>query len=1292
MEEWDILRSPSQDLSNPEVVEELIRRIRNQEFDAIFMSPPCNTWSRAPHSNPWGPCPVRNRQWPRGFPWAEGKFKDYAHLGNVLVDVCFTICKVICDDPRCAAVKIIWEHPEDLGAAVDSKGRTVFPASIWQLPETEFLLSQPNWVTVAFFQCRFQVNRLKPTRLLSNIAGIADLGLVGPPQFDSAGWYVGPLPSTCSHGGHPSLIKKRQADDFHTTGTGVYPPLMDDALAAAIFSACHPTHSVEGAIMGGVTEEEENPGNSGTPGPGSTGEESPGKTGTVTPGNTGQEDPGDTGNRSSLEDFEDGKGHHNGVQERPGRMKACYKGRTRPFHDGLGLCSMGRWMSEARDGPTGDLAKHLKGIFWEEMERWLEARGKAFELKLIAQVLCGKLEEQPFEDLPDRIRRRWIQDLNAAGIPAARKDGDRKSIIGLRLLRALAIAVEDPDCEYLEEMAFQGVRLGTGGEVPRVPQVFEVKEKWALPEGRPEVWDEEQVQPNYKSAREHMEKVRQQIAKDVDKGLIVKMSLEAARKRYGSDLKVAALAAVPKDPTWDQVRVVHDATNGVEVNHQIRMVNRIRFPLFDDLEAAMHQFLKEADSRRLLMAFDYKGAHRLVPIHEDDWGKQAFRLEDEGEVLLNCVGTFGVASAAFWWARLAATLQRTMWAFLPFRDPIYLLLFADDGLCLASGPRYRKILLAILLFLTVLEAPLSWAKTRGGQQVEWLGYQIDVKAGLVGVSEKKVEWLRGWVDQVLAANGVLGREMKAALGRMGFLAGPLKHARPFLALLYKWTSKLGAGAFVEIPVSLRLLLRFFLESVTRNPLRPPKGIPRPGGEIFRVDAKAEGAMVVIGGWETYGGSSPAGCRWFSVRLTRKNAPWVFVKGEPFKVIASLELLAITVAIMVFGPEAKWKEVAGRLVLTAFTDNQANSYVLDKYMSTAFPLSVVLMELALHLQRNQVDLDLQWIPRDQNTEADALTNEEFEGFEESRRIHVEIERLDFIILQKLMGMAEEIDSEDTPLLEYEVWCGKEDSFCHGLAPADGRRTRTSRTVAKISGLAPGSEYIFRVRALNLSGWSPWSAPSEVVSTAYTMEAQSSEIMSAVYRHFGGVGAAFRAFDRDRDGFVSRNEFMLGLSKYRSSMEQRARLFDMASHEGGPAGLSYGDFASLFCRPTPTNTSKSPSRPESRPEASRSARVLNDLKEARRSRGRNVRKTSPPCLRERALQHSETVPLSCGKVCCDSPGSSPASQGKRDFQSVSDTEIELKDSHCDSARRHVDCQRITSERLPIADRRVRALSMY
>ena len=223
------------------------------------------------------------------------------------------------------------------------------------------------------------------------------------------------------------------------------------------------------------------------------------------------------------------------------------------------------------------------------------------------------------------------------------------------------------------------------------------------------------------------------------------------------------------------------------------------------------------------------------------------------------------------------------------------------------------------------------------------------------------------------------------------------------------------------------------------------------------------------------------------------------------------------------------------------------------------------------------------------------------------------------------------------------------------------------MAKVSGLAPGAAYVFRVRALNLSGWSPWSAPSDITSTS-----TGSHDMSAVYRHFGAVEAAFRAFDRDRDGLVSKKEFMLGMSKYRSSVEQRARLFDMASQGG--AALTYSDFASLFCRPTPT------SKPEN--EASRSP-----LREVRRPMVRNASPKGSkgarmsPRLKERALQPSAET-LGCGNhsgSCHSSRTSSPALY-KRDPESGSDAEIELKDSGCDSARRHRDVRR-TCEKLSL-----------
>ena len=71
----------------------------------------------------------------------------------------------------------------------------------------------------------------------------------------------------------------------------------------------------------------------------------------------------------------------------------------------------------------------------------------------------------------------------------------------------------------------------------------------------------------------------------------------------------------------------------------------------------MRAFKETATPTRLLLTFDVKAAHRLVPIHEADWGLQACRLDDDQEVYVNCLGTFGVATAAFWWGHFQVLPQ-----------------------------------------------------------------------------------------------------------------------------------------------------------------------------------------------------------------------------------------------------------------------------------------------------------------------------------------------------------------------------------------------------------------------------------------------------------------------------------------------------------------------------------------------------------------------------------------------------------------------------------------------------------
>ena len=56
------------------------------------------------------------------------------------------------------------------------------------------------------------------------------------------------------------------------------------------------------------------------------------------------------------------------------------------------------------------------------------------------------------------------------------------------------------------------------------------------------------------------------------------------------------------------------------------------------------------------------------------------------------------------------------------------------------------------------------------------------------------------------------------------------------------------------------------------------------------------------------------------------------------------------------------------------------------------------------------LMLRWIPRDQNIEADALTNQNCHGFLSANRIQVDFDALDFAILPRLMEAAQAVDSE------------------------------------------------------------------------------------------------------------------------------------------------------------------------------------------------------------------------------------------------------------------------------------------
>ena len=140
-----------------------------------------------------------------------------------------------------------------------------------------------------------------------------------------------------------------------------------------------------------------------------------------------------------------------------------------------------------------------------------------------------------------------------------------------------------------------------------------------------------------------------------------------------------------------------------------------------------------------------------------------------------------------------------------------------------------------------------------------------------------------------------------------------------------------------------------------------------------------------------------------MELRSVDAPYLFKpNGETQWASTSAELLATLVARGTFG----WLEAdANRrtLAISLFggTDNRANDALTLKRATTKWPLMAINMQLSAALSRSRLSLRLRWRPREENTEADDLTNGRFADFDLDKRINFSLKDLDMSILLALV---------------------------------------------------------------------------------------------------------------------------------------------------------------------------------------------------------------------------------------------------------------------------------------------------
>ncbi len=183
-------------------------------------------------------------------------------------------------------------------------------------------------------------------------------------------------------------------------------------------------------------------------------------------------------------------------------------------------------------------------------------------------------------------------------------------------------------------------------------------------------------------------------------------------------------------------------------------------------------------------------------------------------------------------------------------------------------------------------------------------------------------------------------------------------------------------------------------------------------EPFRVDARAEGQEIGVGGWlPTRGLDGQPGTRhspWFALTLDAVTAPWAYARGDPYRAIAALEAMGALLAIVAFtSPVPAASDVS--LQFPGLTDNRGNHFVLSKLMTTKFPLCGVVMELAMQMEARNLKVDFNWLPRDLNQEADDLSNGLTDAFEPSLRVDLDVSRIRWLALDRIMAAGADFEA-------------------------------------------------------------------------------------------------------------------------------------------------------------------------------------------------------------------------------------------------------------------------------------------
>ena len=180
------------------------------------------------------------------------------------------------------------------------------------------------------------------------------------------------------------------------------------------------------------------------------------------------------------------------------------------------------------------------------------------------------------------------------------------------------------------------------------------------------------------------------------------------------------------------------------------------------------------------LALDVSKAHRRIKIRPQDQGLLCFHRRGK---LFQCLTlNFGARASSYYWARTAGLLCRLLHRVVYVNHG--LMIYVDDLICLLRKCTSPLLAALLVLFLLILNEPMSWHKASLSGHPVWIGWSIDLTTFTVCMEADKQQRLLQLLLSVLEARHVSRHDVERLTGKLLWLSGLFSFLRPTLAPLY----------------------------------------------------------------------------------------------------------------------------------------------------------------------------------------------------------------------------------------------------------------------------------------------------------------------------------------------------------------------------------------------------------------------------------------------------------------------------------------------------------------------------